>query len=423
MKIYKKQLKSGLEVVALPVSSMRSITSLVVFGNGSRHEKPEENGISHFLEHMLFKGTKKRPTEKDVFNDLDQTGGEYNGLTGKEWTGYYVRVRPKHFRFSLEWLADVLFNSLLEEEKIEKEKGVILEERNMYLDTPMRFIWDVWEELLWQSNSLGQLIIGSEENIKKFGRKDFLRYFKARYGLPNLKVIVAGNAEPSDVFSKVRKYFNNLEQTGKPEFEKVSEGQSGPQVRVIKKDTDQNHLSLGFRGYGLDNEKRYAQSVLANVLGGMRSSRFFVAIRDERGMAYYLNTLAQTYTDTGYVTTTLGVNKEQTKEAVRVILEKYKEIRGKGPGEKELKRAKENIKGGLALELESSNKLAFFVGKKELLGVKEKTPEDVFEKIDAVREEDVKLVARELFTPESLNLAMIGGKSMEDDLKKIINNF
>ncbi len=422
MEIHRKKLNSGLRLVVIPVSSMRSITSFVVVANGSRYEKPEENGISHFLEHMLFKGTKNRPSEEEVFYDLDQTGGQYNGLTHKEWTGYYVRVRPEHFEFGLEWLADILTHPLLREKEIEKEKGVILEERNMYLDTPMRFIWDVWEKLLYGETSLGQLVIGSEKNIKGFQRKDFVDYFKARYGASNLMTVVVGDIEPSRVFSQVEQYFAGRE-TGKAvKPDELIEQQEKPRILLKKKETDQNHLCLGFRGYSLYDSRRYAQVVLANILGGMRSSRLFMAIRGERGMAYYLTTDSQSYMDTGYVVTSAGVNKSRTREAAGVILEEYNRVRKQEVKAEELKRAKENIKGGVALELESSNSLARFSARAELFNLEQKTPEQVFEAIDSVSAEDIQKTARDIFRPQRLNLAMIGEET-QSYLKKIINEF
>lgn len=421
MEIFRKKLKSGLRTAVIPISNMRSVTSFIAVANGSRYEKQEENGISHFLEHMLFKGTKNRPSEEEVFYDLDQTGGQYNGLTHKEWTGYYVRVRPEHFEFSLEWLVDILTHPLLREKEIKKEKGVILEERNMYLDTPVRFIWDLWEKLLYGETSLGRLIIGSKENIKKFKRKDFIDYFRSRYGVSNLTAVVVGDVDRSRVFSQAGRYFidRGPGRTMKPD--EVVEEQETPRLLVDKKETDQNHICLGFRGYGLYDSRRYAQVVLANILGGMRSSRMFMAVRSKRGMAYYLTTDSQNYTDTGYIVTAAGVNKDKTGEAVRVILEEYKRIRDQGVSAQELKRAKENIKGGLALELESSDSLARFAARAELFDLKQKTPEQVFKAVDSVSDEEVQKTAEDIFQPQGLNLAMIGeqGRSYE----KIINEF
>ncbi len=422
MEIHRKKLDSGLRLVVVPAPSMRSITSFVVVANGSRYEKPEENGISHFLEHMLFKGTKNRPSEEEVFYDLDQTGGQYNGLTDKEWTGYYVRVRPEHFEFSLEWLADILTHPLLRKEEIEREKGVILEERNMYLDTPMRFIWDLWEKLLYGGTSLGQLIIGSEKNIKGFERKDFVDYFNARYGVTNLMVVVVGDVDPLRVFSQVERYFRALSSGRDEEPDELVEDQKAPQISLEEKETDQNHICLGFRGYDLYDSRRYAQVVLANILGGMRSSRLFMAIRGKRGMAYYLTTNSQSYTDTGYVVTAAGVNKGKTREAIRVVLAEYRRIRDHKVEPEEMKRAKENIKGGVALELESSNSLARFSARAELFDLKQKTPEQVFQAIDSVSAEEVQRMAKDIFKPQSLNLAIIGEEA-PPDLKKIINEF
>jgi len=422
VEIFKKKLKSGLKVAAVPAPEMRSVTTFVFVANGSRYERSNESGISHFLEHMLFKGSKKRPTEEEVFYGLDRTGGEYNGLTHKEWTGYYVRVRPEHFAFSTEWLSDVLLNPLFREKEIEKERGVILEEMNMYLDTPARYIWDTWEKQLFGEHPLGRLIIGKRENVERFDKKSFKSYFEKHYCLPNLMVAAAGCMGKEQIFEEVEKAFANVEKGEIFTPERFIERQKGPDFRFLEKETDQNHISLGFRGYDLHHEKRYAQAVLANLLGGMRSSRMFMAVRGRRGLAYYIQTGSQAYTDAGYLTTTAGVNKDKTEKAVRTILEEYKKIKQAGPLPGEVERAKENLKGEMVLDLESSSSLAHFTGKAELLNMKERTPEEVTERIEAVSAEDVKEAARDILKKGKLNMAMIG-RGSEKAIKKIINNF
>ena len=407
--MYKKTtLKNGLRIITVPMKNTQAVTVLVLVGTGSKYETEEINGISHFLEHMFFKGTKKRPNKLAIAETLDRVGGIYNAFTGKEYTGYFAKVDFRHFDLALDWVSDIFLNSKIPKEEIEKERGVIIEEINMYLDTPMAYIGDLWEKLLYGNQPAGWLTLGRKETVKKLKRQQFLDYLKKHYTAPNTIVCVAGNIDRKSAENKIKRYFKNIRAVlPKPKL-KVVEKQTQPGCLVYFKETDQTHLCLGVRGYDLFSPKKYAQAVLATILGGSMSSRLFLSIREERGLAYYIKTSTETYTDTGYLVTSAGLRNQKVGEAISLILEEYKQIREKGVSQKELQKAKDYLKGTLSLSLESSDAQASFYTSQELLAGKILTPEQECQNIDQVSRDDIIRVAREIFKPEKLNLAMIG---------------
>jgi len=416
----KNTLLNGLRIITVPVKNTKAVTVLVLVGAGSKYERKEINGISHFLEHMFFKGTKKRPSTLKIAETLDKVGGVYNASTSKEFTGYFAKVGSEHLDLALDWVSDIFLNSKIESRELEKEKGVIIEELNMYLDTPVKYIGDLWEELLYKDQPAGWRIIGEKENILRFKRKDFLNYLKNHYSALNTVVCVAGNFEQKNILPKVKKYFKKIRKrvpVGKIE---VKEIQESPAHLLHFKKTDQTHLCLGVRGYNLFSPERYAQQLLSTILGGNMSSRLFIKIRERRGLAYYIQTGSEFYTDSGYLVTQTGIPHKEVFKVVNLILEEYKNIRDKKISKEELQKAKDYIKGNLILGLESSDALASFYAFQELLTGKILTLKEKFEMIDKVDREDVKNVAEELFQPKNLNLALIGPHKDAQSFKKIL---
>lgn len=402
-------LDNQLRLLLVPEETARTTTVLVLVGAGSKYETKAINGISHFLEHMLFKGTKKRPTPLAVSSTLDRIGGSYNAFTDREYTGYYAKVRPEHLDLAVDWVSDIFLHSLLEPLAIDREKGVILEELHMYLDTPMQYISELWERLLYGDQPAGWDIIGTEKTILGVNHDKLADYYQHHYSSQNVVIGVAGNlGEVTKVQKMITNYFRDIN-TQKPQGkEAVKEEQSGPQSLIQFKKTDQTHLSLGVRAYSLHDDRRWAQSILGVILGGNMSSRLFTLIREKNGLAYYVQSYAQTYTDTGYLTTQAGIANQKVKLATRLILEEYQKIAREGITEQELQEAKEYLKGSLALSLESSDSLASFYIRQELLGPEVLTPEMIAQKIDAVSQEEVNRLAKDLFTKSRLNLALIG---------------
>jgi len=418
--MYKKiTLKNGLRLVLAPMVGSQSTTALVLFGAGSKYENRQNNGVSHFLEHMFFKGTKKRPTTLALSEYLDRVGGEYNAFTSQEMTVYYAKVAPEYADMALDWVSDILLNSKFDAAEIDKERGVITEEYNMYLDNPARLVGNLWEELLYGDQPAGWKILGTKENIAKMPRSEFLKYFQTHYRAQNAVVCLAGKID-KDVEKKVVKYFGRLSKGEKSEKLAVRQTQQKPEVLINYKATDQTHLCLGVRSYDMFHEDRWALTVLAAILGGMMSSRLFISVREEKGLAYYVHAAAEHYTDSGYLVTQAGVSNNKVSEAVEAILFEYRKICEQKVGVPELKKAKERLQGALRLGLETSDELASWLGMQELLRKEILTPEQVFSKIKAVSAADLQRVARDIFQPQKLNLALIGPFKEKEKFEKLL---
>lgn len=404
----KTTLSNGLRVITVPIEHANSVTVLILVGTGSKHETREINGISHFLEHMFFKGTTKRPDTLSISETLDSVGGEYNAFTSKEVTGFWAKVDKKHADVALDWISDIFLNSKFDETEMEREKGVILEEVNMYLDTPTAYVSDLWEELLYGDQPAGWMVIGTKENIKSFNRQKVVDYFKSHYSPSNTIVCVSGAINQSEIEEKINNYFKDLENPAPEVKIKTVESQKEPEVLVYNKKTDQTHFCLGVRAYDLFSPKRSALALLSVILGGNMSSRLFIKVRERNGLAYHIHTSVDNSTDTGYLVTQVGCDHKNLEKAAKLILEEYKDLREKKITEKELQKAKDYLRGAMSLSLDSSDSQASFYTMQELLEGKILTPEDKFEKIDAVTIDDIKNVAEDIFLPEKLNLAVIG---------------
>ncbi len=414
-------LENGLRIITIPVKTSKTVTFLVLVKTGSKYETKDVNGISHFLEHMFFKGTKKRPTTLDIAETLDRIGGEYNAFTSKDVTGYWAKVSAKNQEIALDWIADMFLNSKLEQAEIDREKGVIIEEINMYLDTPTAYVGDLWETLLYKDQPAGWRVIGEKDNILAMNREKIVDYYKSHYGSANTIVCVAGNVNTKTVEGKIKRYFKGINGSALKDKLEVKESQESPEVLVHFKETDQTHLCLGVRAYNLLDPRRYALSLLATILGGNMSSRLFTSIRERRGLAYYVKTVVDTNTDTGFLVTQAGVDHKNINEVIRLILEEYKSLKEKEITPAELKKAKDYTKGSMAISLESSDSQAFFYSEQELFRKEILSPEEIFKKIDRVTINDIKKVAEDIFRPSKLNLAIIGPFKEEDKLRELLN--
>jgi len=413
-------LKNGLRIITIPMENTRTVTVLVVVGAGSKYERKEINGISHFLEHMFFKGTKRRPTTLKIAETLDRVGGAYNAFTLKEVTGFWAKVEKSHLDLALDWVSDIFLNSKLQAREIKREKGVIIEEINMYLDTPMRYIDDLWEKLLYGDQPAGWMLAGEKENILKLQRKHFIEYLKNHYSALNTIVCVAGNFNQREVNEKIKKYFKKIDKAPPQAKLKVIELQVQPRSLIHFKKTDQTHLCLGVRGYNLSQPQIYAQEILATILGGSMSSRLWISVRERKGLAYYVRTSSELYTDSGYLVTQAGIPHKNVNQVISLVLREYKNIRQNKVPKAELKKAKDYLKGNLTLSLELSDAQASFYTGQELLTGKILTPKEKFARIDKVTVSDVQKVAREIFKPEKLNLALIGPHKNKLEFQKLL---
>lgn len=417
-------LPNGLRLVFVSMPSSPSVNVTVWTNVGSRYEDEKIAGLSHFLEHMVFKGSTKRPTAKLISEAVDGIGGEFNAGTSKEWTNFYIKASSANLSVTFDVLSDIILNPLILEEEVQREKGVILEEMAMYEDTPTMHIGDVFEETIFKGSTLGRDTIGTAKAIKSFRSVDFVKYRTHHYHPSNLLVTVAGGVREQDVIKLTKKYFGNLEKSNvKPKFKKFSHLQLKPQINLLSKKNEQAHFILGFRGNELGHPERYAESILAVILGGGMSSRLFSEVRERRGLAYSVRTDVDHYTDCGYMGTYAGVDPKKAEEAVKVILGEHYKIANKEKEitKEELKKAKEYIKGHIALSLENSSAVNRFFGEQELLRGKIETPHEVFEKLDKVILDEVYKVAKKFFKPQNLNLAIIGPYTNADTFKKIVN--
>ena len=418
---YKKiTLENGLRIISVPMENTRAVTVLIMVGAGTKYETKETNGISHFLEHMFFKGTRKRQNTLEIAETLDRIGGIYNAFTSKEFTGYWAKVDSDYLDLALDWVSDILLNSKFEEKEINKERGVIIEEFNMYLDTPTAYIQDLWEKLLYGDQPAGWMTLGRKENILRFRRPDFLCYLNTHYSSKNTVICIAGNVNPEVVEKKVERYFRKINTTVPCDKQKVIEVQKKPKSLLYFKETDQTHIALGVRGYDLFHPQRFSQIILAKILGGFMSSRLFISVREKKGLAYYIRTVSESTTDTGYLVTFAGVDNKNFQEAIKIILREYRRLKESKITASELKKAKDNLRGSLVLSLESSDAQASFYADQELLTQRILTPEEKIAKIDAVTREDIYRAAKEMFQPNKLNLAIIGPWRNKTKLNKLL---
>ncbi|MBI3631684.1 MAG: insulinase family protein [Candidatus Staskawiczbacteria bacterium] len=401
-------LKNGLRLITVPIKNANSVTVLILVGTGSKHETKDINGISHFLEHMFFKGTKKRPNTLKIAETLDMVGGEYNAFTSKEITGFWAKVDNKHLDIALDWISDMFLNSKFDEKEMQKEKGVIIEEMNMYLDTPTVYVSELFEKLLYGDQPAGWRIIGEKENILSFNRKKVLNYYKNHYSSSNTVICVAGNIDSENIKNKVQGYFKNIEIREAKEKIRTSERQQKPEAMLHFKKTDQTHFCLGVRAYDLFHPQKNALSLLSVILGGNMSSRLFIKVRERQGLAYYIHTSVDATSDTGYLVTQAGIDHKNLEKSLKLILEEYRDLKNKRIAVKELQKAKDYLKGASALSLEPSDRQASFYASQELLENKIMTLAEKFKEIDKVSVDDIKKVAENIFLPENLNLAIIG---------------
>jgi len=413
-------LPNGSRLILVPNKSTKAASVLAIFGVGSRYETKQINGASHFIEHLFFKGTKKRPTTLDISKELDRVGAEYNAATAKDWTAYYVKIDSEKVDLALDVVSDMLLNSKFDEKEINRERGVIVEEINMYEDNPLMYIEDLLEQSIYKGNTLGWQISGPRDVIKKVSRQDLLDYKNTFYQPKNLVICVAGNY-PENIKERVEKYFT-MEKTEKevPKFEKFEFAQTEPRIKIKKQKTEQVQLAFGFPGYNYFDDKVYALYLLAVILGGNMSSHLFINIRERQGLCYFIRSYINIYQDTGNLIIQSGLDINRIEKAIELILQELKKVKEEGVTEAELQEAKDFLKGKIILHLENSSELAEWYAKQSVLTSEVLTPEQKFALFDKVTLEDIKKVANEVFKKEYINLAMIGPLDGSDKFRKLL---
>lgn len=419
-KPHKTTLKNGLRIIIVPMKETPTVTVQVLVEAGSHYEEKRINGISHFLEHMFFKGTTKRPTAHIISHEFDSIGADNNAFTGTECTGYWAKARTKHFEHIFDIISDVYLDPLLPETEIEKEKGVIIEEINMYDDQPTARVRHILNELLYGDQPAGRSIAGTRENIRAMKRADFVTYRDAHYVPSKTIVVIAGGIHVPQALALAKKAFGAL--PGKHALRKarVIERQKAPRIALEYKKTEQSHLALAFRGYGMNDKRDAAAALLAGVLGKGMSSRLFQKLREELGVCYYVGSGHSAQTDVGTFEIRAGVDNKRLEEVLGVMLDEVRKLRDELVPLEELNKAKEILIGGVEMGLESSDSLAEWYGMDELLRRKLETPEQAIKRLRAVTSKDLRRVARDIFTDAKMNLAIVGPTKDAARLKKIL---
>jgi len=417
--INKTTLKNGLRVVTHHLSGTKSVTVLVLVGAGSRYETKDINGISHFVEHMFFKGAKRYKNTKEVSEAIDGVGGDFNAFTGKEYAGYFVKVASAYVDLALDVLSDMLLNARFDQVEINKERGVIMEEYNMYQDTPMYQVgWD-FERLIYGDQPMGWDQVGTKEVIMGINHDDFVKYKQKLYLPNNTVVAIAGDVKHDEAVKKVAGFFD-FEGTKTARFEAIKENKDMRRVYLRKKKTEQAHIMLGFPGYPEEHADHYAAKILSIVLGGNMSSRMFLSVREKQGLAYHISTSTDDYTDTGTFTTNAGVTVDKIDQAIKAVIAEYKKTLDAKIPEEEAKKARDFLKGKMVLRLEDSEEYAHLLGKYELLYGKGRTAEAIFKSVDAVTSEDMQRVARDLFRGDRIYMSVIGPYESEDRFAQLL---
>jgi predicted Zn-dependent peptidase len=416
MTVYQRDtLSNGLRVVTAPLEHAKSVACYVMLAAGSRYEEASNRGIAHFAEHMFFKGTERRPTARDLAMEVDKIGGEFNAFTSKEYTGYYIRCAGEERDTALDVLVDMLRHSKFDSEELEREKGVIVEEMNMYIDTPRDYVGSLYEELIFGSNPLGWETLGTRDTIKGATRQSFLDYLGHWYTPQRMVVGVAG-AVGQDLIPRLEELLGDMSGNGAgapvaAQLEKPSE----PQLRVHQKDSDQANICLGVPSYELGHPDRYALQLLSTVLGTGMSSRLFLEVRERRGLAYYVFGVNSSYTDTGTLVAQAGVDLARADEAVNVIAGEFRKLAEDRIPDDEVEKARALAKGRFVLQTESPNGLILFGLRREVLEGAAVEPEKLLAGLDAVTADDLQRVAQDVIASNAMRLAVIG--PFDDDEK------
>jgi len=411
---------NGLRVLLVPSKESLSFEIKVFVNTGSDFETKRINGISHFLEHLCFKGTKKRPSNLEITKLLDSVGASYNAYTSREVTSYYAETFKDHKDLAMDIVSDIYLNSIFPQEEIEKERGVILEEMSMEKDLPPRYIWDLWYKLLYGDQVAGWSILGREEVIKKLKREDFLNYSQSQYRSQSTLIAISGNFSKNQTLNSLKKYFKDIRKGKRQKKVIVKEKQTKPQVLLEYKKTDQTHLILGVRTFNMFDKRRYALAVLDTIFDGGMSGYLWQLVREKLGAAYYISTIGTSYTDRGYWGIKGGIDNERVELVLEEILKEWSKLKKEYLTLANLKKAKDYLKGKIALAVENVHSVASDYAYDLLFKNKIETHKEYLEKINKVTLRDLEKVSHQLLKPEKLNLAIIGPHKNKEKLLKLL---
>jgi predicted Zn-dependent peptidase len=414
-------LSNGLRVLTAPLPQAKSITCFIMVAAGSRYETKDTNGIAHFTEHMVFKGTERRPTARDIAAEVDAIGGEFNAFTSKEYTGYFVRCAGESRAVAMDVLVDMLRHSKFEPDEIEREKGVIIEEMNMYLDTPRDLVDNVYEEELFGDQPLGWMVLGRKEAIRAASRDTFLDYLGTWYKPERVVVGLGGNIDDG-ALAQIEELMGDLDGTAADGPAPAAPiDASRPRVKLHTKESDQAHLCIGVPSYPLEHPDRYALQLLAVVLGGGMSSRLFTEVRERRGLAYYVFGTNYSYTDTGTLYSQAGVDLNRIDDAISTVAGELKKPVEEPVPTDELEKARSFAKGRFTLQTESPQGLLQFGLRREVLEGGAVEPQEVLDALDAVTAEDVQRVAQDVIGRNAFTLAVVGPFDDAERFEKLLN--
>ena len=413
-------LKNGLRVLFVPQPQNLAATVLILVRAGSEYETKRVNGISHFLEHLMFKGTVNRPEPGMIAHELASLGAQSNAFTDQEYTGYYAKVQAEKLPKVLDIVCDLYLNPLFNAEEIEKERGVIMQEINMYEDDLPARAHRVFNKLVYGDQPAGWDVAGEKDNIKTLTRDDFIQYRNERYVMPGTVVVVAGKFNETSVRKQIDAHFGLLKRKTVVAKKKTLEEQASPRMELHFKESDQAHLVLGFRAFDMFDDRRYAIRVLSDILGSGMSSRLFMTVREKLGAAYYIGAGADLGLDHGLLSISAGVDRAKIETVLRAVLEECRLLRDELVPEKELQKSKDHIIGNMILGLETSDDLASFYGGREILTGGTLSPEQLMDRIRKVSAKDVQAVARAIFKDKKLNVAIVGPYKKEGPFKKIL---
>lgn len=400
-------LGNGLRIITCPMPHTRSVTVAFFIGAGSRYEPDERGGVFHFAEHMLFKGTERRPTARHISEAIEGVGGFMNGSTDRETTVYWAKVARPHFHHALDLLTDMLLHSRFAPEEIEKERRVILEELASSRDHPDEYAHILLDAALWPNHPMGRDVGGTAETVTSLTRQVLLETVAQHYVTSNTVCVVAGAIEGPEVVEAVESLVHGWP-VGRPgSYIPVQDGQDGPRVCLERRTTQQAHMAMGLPGYSVGHPDRYALDLLSVVLGEGTSSRLFLELRERRGLVYDVVSTVAHYQDCGTLTISLGVEPSRGVDAVKVVVEQLFRLR-EGVSPEELRTAKELVKGRLLLRMEDTRAVAFWAGAQEILQGNILTPEEVVQKVEAVTPEDIRRVAQHILQPQGFTLVVVG---------------
>lgn len=411
-----QKLENGLNLITVKIDSVDTVNTIVYFPVGSRYESPEDNGISHFIEHMMFKGTEKRPNTLILSEELDNMGAIYNAYTSKDMTAYYIKSSKNDIEKNIGILGDMVCNSKFDIEEINKEKGVIIQEMKKYEDLPECYVEDIFEQLVFgEKDKLGQLIIGSEDNIKSFTRDQFMNYKDAHYFGSNAFVCVVGNFDENQILELIKNNFKfQINGNREDEVEKLRNNsrrildQKEPKFKLVYKDIEQAHLKLGFPAFSYFDKEVYSLSLFSAVFGECMSSRLFINIREKEGLCYNIYSSMDRYQDCGLFSINSGLDKDRIYEAISLIKKELNEVVKNGITQEELNKAKSIMFGRMDVALEDTSNIAEFYGRQYLLQNRIITPEEKKEFINKVTLAEINDTIKKVINFSKINMAIIG---------------